>query len=46
MPDFACLSSLSDCIELDFIEREATREPLMEFSIHLYAVELSILNTI
>ena len=35
MPEFARLSGFSDCIELDFVEREATPEPLMRLSIQV-----------
>ena len=46
MPEIDRLSGFSDSIELDFIEREATREPLMRLSIYLHAAELSFSDTV
>jgi putative transposase len=46
MPEIDRLGGSSDCIELDFVEREATPEPLMRLSIHLHAAELSLSDTV
>jgi transposase-like protein len=46
MSEFARLSAPSDCIELEFVEREATPEPLMRLSIHLHPAGLSLSNTV
>ncbi|USZ67467.1 IS6 family transposase [Halorussus salilacus] len=46
MPEFSRLNECSDCIELDFVEREATPEPLMKLSIHLHAAGLSLSDTV
>jgi len=46
MSEFARLSAPSDCIELEFVEREATPEPLMRLSIHLHAAGLSLSDTV
>lgn len=46
MPEYAHPNGSSDCIELDFVEREATSEPLMRLTIHLLATELLISNTV
>jgi len=46
MPEFARLGCPSDCIELEFVEREATPEPLMRLSIHLHAAGLSLSDTV
>ncbi len=35
MPEFDRLTDFRDWIELEFVEREATPEPLMKFGIHL-----------
>ncbi len=46
MPEFSRLNECSDWIEFDFVEREATPEPLMKLSIHLHAAELSLSYTV
>jgi len=46
MPEFDRLNGGSNCIELDFIEREATPEPLMRLSIQLHAAGLSLSDTV
>jgi transposase-like protein len=46
MPEIDRLGGSSDCIELDFVEREATPEPLMRLSIHLHAAGLSLSDTV
>ncbi len=46
MPEFNHLNECSDWIELDFVEREATPEPLMKLSIHLHAAGLSLSDTV
>ena len=46
MPEFDRLNECSDWIELDFVEREATPEPLMKLSIHLHAAGLSLSDTV
>jgi hypothetical protein len=46
MLSFDRLSSDSGCIELDFLEREATPEPAMELGIHLHLADLSLSDTI
>ena len=46
MPEFSRLNEASDWIELDFVEREATPEPLMRLSIHLHAAGLSLADTV
>ncbi|WP_135824061.1 IS6 family transposase [Halorussus ruber] len=46
MPEFSRLNECSDWIELDFVEREATPEPLMKLSIHLHAAGLSLTDTV
>jgi len=45
MPNFARLSGASDCIELDFVEREPTPKLLMRLSTHLHAAGLSLSDT-
>jgi len=46
MPEFDRLTECSDWIELEFVEREATPEPLMKLSIHLHAAGLSLSDTV
>ncbi|WP_433634822.1 IS6 family transposase [Halomicrococcus sp. NG-SE-24] len=46
MPEFDRLNESSDLIELEFVEREATPEPLMKLSIHLHAAGLSLSDTV
>lgn len=46
MAEIARLGGCSDCIELDFVEREATPEPLMKLGIRLHLAGLSLSNTI
>jgi hypothetical protein len=36
MPEIECLTGISKGFELEFVEREATPEPLMKLSIHLH----------
>jgi putative transposase len=46
MAEIDRLSSGSDCIELAFVEREATPEPLMKLGIRLHLAGLSLSNTV
>ncbi|GAA0682951.1 hypothetical protein GCM10009020_35380 [Natronoarchaeum mannanilyticum] len=46
MPEIARLIEDTDCFELDFVEREATPEPAMEFGIRLHLAGLSLSDTI
>ncbi|WP_135807068.1 IS6 family transposase [Halorussus marinus] len=46
MPEIDRLNGASDSIELEFMEREATPEPLMKLSIHLHAARLSLSDTV
>ncbi|WP_135807432.1 IS6 family transposase [Halorussus marinus] len=46
MPEIDRLNGASDSIELEFMEREATPEPLMKLSIHLHAAGLSLSDTV
>ncbi|WP_323677925.1 IS6 family transposase [Halorubellus sp. PRR65] len=46
MPENAVLNGRLDDIELGFVEREATPEPLMQLSIHLHLSGLSLSNTV
>jgi len=46
MPEIDRLSDGSDCIELGFVEREATPKSLMRLSIHLHAAGLSLSDTV
>jgi transposase-like protein len=46
MPENAVLNGCLDEIELDFVEREATPEPLMKLSIQLHLAGLSLSNTV
>jgi putative transposase len=46
MAEITRLSGGSDCMELDFVEREATPEPLMKLGIGLHLEGLSLSNTI
>jgi len=46
MPEFNRLTGDTGWIELDFVEREATPEPLMKLSIHLHAAGLSLADTV
>ena len=46
MLSFNRLSGDSGCIELDFLEREATPEPAMKLGIRLHLAELSLADTV
>src|SRR6056297_861259 len=46
MPEFNRLTGDTGWIELDFVEREATPEPLMKLSIHLHAAGISLSDTV
>jgi len=46
MPKIERFTGPSGSIELDFVEREVTPQPLMQLSVHLHAAELSLPNTI
>ncbi|MBP1986893.1 IS6 family transposase [Halolamina salifodinae] len=46
MPETVRLNGYSDQIELGFVEREVTPEPLMKLSIRLHLSSLSLSNTI
>ena len=46
MLSFDRLSGDSGCIELDFLEREATPESAMKLGIRLYLAGLSLLDTV
>jgi putative transposase len=46
MPENALLNGSMDDIELGFVEREATPQPLMKLSIQLYLAGLSLFNTV
>jgi transposase-like protein len=46
MPEIDRLNGGSDWIELEFVEREATPEPLMKLSIHLHAAGVSLSDTV
>ncbi len=46
MAEIARLGGCSDCMELDFVEREATPEPLMKLGIRLHLAGLSLSNTV
>jgi len=46
MLDTGRLSGSLDQIELDFVEREATREFLMKLSIQLHLSGISLSNTV
>jgi putative transposase len=46
MAEITRLSGGSDCIELGFVEREATPEPLMKLGIRLHLAGLSLSNTV
>jgi putative transposase len=46
MAEITRLSGGSDCIELAFVEREATPEPLMKLGIRLHLAGLSLSNTV
>lgn len=46
MAEITRLNGGSDCMELDFVEREVTPEPLMKLGIRLHLIGLSLSNTI
>ncbi len=46
MAEIARLDGCSDCMEVDFVEHEATPEPLMKAGIRLHLAGLSLSNTI
>jgi len=46
MVTFDRLSGNSGCIELDFLEREATPEPAMKLGIRLHLAGLSLSDTV
>lgn len=46
MPESSRLTEFSGGFELDFVEREATPEPLMKLSIHLHSAVLSLSDTV
>jgi transposase-like protein len=46
MLSFDRLSGDSGCIELEFLEREATPEPAMKLGIRLHLAELSLSDTV
>jgi putative transposase len=46
MPKIARLTGGSDCLELAFVEREATPEPAMKVGIRLHAAGLSLSDTV
>ena len=46
MPEIGRLNGLSDAIELDFVDREATPKPAMKLAIHLHLGGLSLSDTI
>ena len=46
MPEIDRLTGPSGGFELDFVEREATPQPLMKLSIHLHAAGLSLSDTV
>ncbi len=46
MAEIARFGGCSDCMEVDFVECEATPEPLMKLGIRLHLAGLSLLNTI
>jgi len=46
IPEIDCLIQANGGFELEFVEREATPQPLMKLSIHLHTVGLSLSNTI
>ena len=45
MPEIERLSGRSDWIDLEFVERERTPEPIIEVGIHLHLAGLSLSNT-
>jgi putative transposase len=46
MAEITRLNGSSDGMELDFVEREATLEPLMTLGIRLHLAGLSLSNTV
>jgi hypothetical protein len=46
MLSFDRLSGDSGCIELEFLEREATPEPAMKLGIRLHLAIISLLDTV
>jgi putative transposase len=45
MPEIERLSGRSDWIDVGFVERERTSEPIIKVGIQLHITVLSILNT-
>jgi putative transposase len=46
MAEITRLNGSSDCMELDFVEREVTLEPLMTLGIRLHLAGLSLSNAV